>query len=63
MFGGETPQQQADNFVTTTLAALARRTDDPGGWKKLCDRAAARRFSWELAARRTVGELYGYEDD
>ena len=63
VFGGDTAREQADNFVATTLAALARRTDDPDGWKSICDRAKAERFSWELAARRTIDELYGIQDD
>ncbi len=63
VFGGNTLGQQADNFVATTLAALGRRTDDPAGWKSLCDRAAAQRFDWALAAERTIRELYGIKDD
>ncbi len=63
VFGGETSREQADNFVSTTLAALASRAADPSGWKSLCDRAKAQRFSWELAAQRTIDELYGTQDD
>ena len=63
VFGGDTPREQANNFVATTLAALAQRADDPDGWKTLCDRARAERFSWELAAQRTIDELYGNQDD
>ena len=63
VFHGETTQAQADNFVATTLAALERRTDDPVGWKTLCERAMQQRFSWQLCAERTVRELYGVNDD
>jgi starch synthase len=63
IFDGDTAQEQADNFVHTTLAALERRADDPAEWKAICDRARAQRFSWALAAERTAHELYGYPDD
>ncbi len=63
VFGGETTREQADNFVAATLAALDRRTADPDGWNTICDRARAQRFSWALAAQRTIKELYGYEED
>ena len=63
VFDGATAREQADNFAATTLAALALRANDPDGWKSICDRAKAQRFSWELAARRTIDELYGIQDD
>ena len=63
VFGGDTTTKQADNFVTTTLDALASRSNDPAGWKTLCERARSQRFSWQLCAERTVRELYGVHDD
>jgi starch synthase len=63
VFQGETPREQADNFVTATLAALGQRMGDPDGWNTICDRARAQRFSWALAAQRTIEELYGYDED
>ncbi|MEJ2275510.1 MAG: glycogen/starch synthase [Woeseiaceae bacterium] len=63
VFTGETPREQAANFVAATLSALALRTADPDGWNTICDRARAQRFSWALAAQRTIEELYGYKDD
>ena len=63
VFGGKTTQEQADNFVAATLAALDHRADDPAGWKSLCERAMRQRFSWQLCAERTVRELYGVNDD
>jgi starch synthase len=63
VFGGETPRAQADNFVTATREALAWRSDDPAGWKTMCERAMEQRFSWQLCAERTVRELYGFNDD
>jgi starch synthase len=63
VFDGATAREQADNFVTTTLAALEHRSKDPADWKAICDRAQAQRFSWALAARRTAEELYGLPDE
>jgi starch synthase len=63
IFEGDTAQEQADNFVHATLAALRQRADDPASWKAICDQAKAQRFSWALAAERTVHELYGYTDE
>ena len=60
---GDTPGKQADNFTAATLAALEQRAADPAGWKTLCDRARAQRFSWELSAQRTIRELYGRNND
>ncbi len=63
VFNGATLGEQADDFVATTRAALEKRADDPAGWDALCDRAGAKRFSWALAAERTIRELYGITDD
>lgn len=60
LFDGETPAQQADNFVTTTLHALAARTEDPVRWQRLCKAAAAMRFDWARAASETIDKLYAY---
>ncbi len=63
VFDGDTPRSQADNFVSATREALAWRSDDPAGWKTMCERAMQQRFSWQLCAERTVRELYGVNDD
>ena len=63
VFDGDTSRAQADNFVTATRDALAWRSDDPAGWKNMCERAMEQRFSWQLCAERTVRELYGFNDD
>jgi starch synthase len=63
VFDGRTSRAQADNFVTATREALAWRSDDPAGWKTMCERAMEQRFSWQLCADRTVRELYGFNDD
>ena len=63
VFDGTTVREQADNFVTTTLAALEHRAADPAAWKVISDRARAQRFSWALAAERTAQELYGLPNE
>jgi starch synthase len=63
VFTGETTREQADNFTAATLAALQRRANDPAGWTAICDEARRQRFSWELAAQRTISELYGLNHD
>ena len=63
VFGGASRDEQADAFVSTTLAALGRRADDPVAWKALRRRAGAQRFSWALSAGRTARELYGMPND
>ena len=63
VFDGATQAEQADLFVAATLGALEHRANDPVEWKSICDRARAQRFSWALAAERTIRELYGFNDD
>ena len=63
VFSGNTAEAQADNFVAATREALDWRSDDPAGWKAMCERARRQRFSWKLCAERTVRELYGINDD
>jgi starch synthase len=63
VFGGDTVSEQADKFVAATLAALALRTRYSDSWNALCARARRQRFSWELAARRTIDELYRLDDE
>jgi starch synthase len=63
VFDGKTSRGQADNFVTATHEALAWRSEDPAGWKTMCEHAMKQRFSWQLCAERTVRELYGFNDD
>ena len=58
LFGGETPDAQADAFVETTLRALALRTNDPLRWQELQKAAAAERFDWASAAQQTIDTLY-----
>lgn len=58
VFAGDTPQQQAINFVATVKRALTIKTDRNQDWQKICIRAAAARFSWTESARNTIEHLY-----
>jgi starch synthase len=59
VFGGDTPVQQARNFVDTVERALALKAEDNDKWQKICIRAASARFSWDKSARATLEQLYG----
>jgi len=58
LFGGTTPDAQADAFVDVTLKALALRTEDPVRWQEIQKAAAAQRFDWASAAQQTIKGLY-----
>lgn len=58
VFSGTSPAEQAEGFVEAVARALAVRRDDPAAWQALSEAAAAQRFSWERAARRTIVALY-----
>jgi len=62
VFGGNTPGDQATEFVATVEKALALKVDDADRWQKLCIRAASQRFDWAQSARQTVEQLYGFAD-
>jgi starch synthase len=58
VFAGDTPQQQAANFVATVKRALVMKTDKNDAWQQVCIRAASARFSWADSARQTMEYLY-----
>lgn len=58
VFSGDSPREQADNFVATVSDALALKNNAPEDWKTLCDTAAAVRFSWDQSAVTYEQELY-----
>ena len=58
LFNGSTPDAQADNFVGTTLNALAIRANDPMRWQEIRTAATAQRFDWALSAQQTIESLY-----
>ena len=61
VFAGETPADQAENFVSCVHEALAVKQNKPARWKKICATAALRRFSWEVAALNYQQKLYQHE--
>ncbi|MEJ2561894.1 MAG: glycogen/starch synthase [Anaerolineales bacterium] len=59
IFSGQTLIEQVDNFVRTTLAAVALKQNDPDQWLHICDNAVRSRFSWDHTARQYLEKLYG----
>ena len=57
-FTGETPGDQAGNFVDCVNRALKIKTGEGERWKIICNNASAMRFSWTAAAESYVSELY-----
>ena len=62
VFSGNTPGEQATEFVATVEKALALKVSDADRWRKICMRAASQRFDWAQSARQTVEHLYGFAD-
>ena len=58
VFDGDTPKDQAENFVSTVQAALSIKRENGVHWQEICATAAALRFSWEVAANTYNQELY-----
>ncbi len=58
VFHGDTPARQAQGLVAAVQRALHLADTQPGAWSALREAAAAQRFSWDLAARRTIERLY-----
>jgi starch synthase len=58
VFDGDGAQEQASNFVAAVRRALTLRSDHNQRWQDICITAASERFSWDVAAKRTVQELY-----
>ncbi|WP_424947971.1 glycogen synthase [Candidatus Spongiihabitans sp.] len=61
-FGGETPSDQAENFVSSVNQALLIKSTDNGRWQKIRNHASAMRFSWEAAAAAYISDLYEFAD-
>jgi starch synthase len=58
LFSGKNLTEQVENFVRTTLDAVALRQSDPAKWRDLRRRAAASRFLWQDTARQYIDKLY-----
>ncbi|MBT8068884.1 MAG: glycogen/starch synthase [Gammaproteobacteria bacterium] len=61
VFTGDTPADQAENFVSCVREALLVKQKKPSEWEKICVTAAARRFSWQVAALNYQHKLYEHE--
>ena len=60
VFDGDSSRDKAGNFVGAVAEALALKLTRPRQWASIRNRAAAKRFTWELAARQYQEGLYGY---
>ncbi|MBT8101584.1 MAG: glycogen/starch synthase [Gammaproteobacteria bacterium] len=63
VFYGDSPEEQAGEFVDATLRALDVRSRNPVGWQTICRAAAACRFDWASSAKSTIQTLYGGATD
>ncbi len=61
IFAGNTPAEQAENFVSAVLRALSLKTSDQQHWREICTAAGEERFSWKIAADTYRNELYQYD--
>ncbi|MEQ9563051.1 MAG: glycogen/starch synthase, partial [Woeseiaceae bacterium] len=62
-FGGDTPADQAKNFVASVVTALITRSNNQDRWLRIRQNAEAERFSWQAAASRYKDDLYAIADD
>jgi starch synthase len=58
-FKGKSLHSQVDNLVRAASKAVALKTDKPGKWRKIRERAAATRYRWSDSAAQYLAELYG----
>jgi starch synthase len=62
LFEGDTPTEQAEQFVATVRSALDLRQGHPRDWQKLRRAAAAVRFSWAHSMAEYEAKLYARSD-
>jgi len=58
VFSGDSPAEQAENFVSCVNRALSIKQNDSTRWQKICSEAEKQRFSWEIAALAYRDRLY-----
>ena len=58
VFSGDSPMQQAGQFVACTEKALQLRDREPSAFSKIRDQAAAARFTWDKAVAAYEKDLY-----
>ena len=56
-FTGNTAEEQAQHMLDVTRQACAT-VIRPAQWQSICRAAQASRFSWDVAVRRYIDELY-----
>jgi starch synthase len=61
VFNGDTPAEQARQFVRRVAEALALRRDDPTRWESMRRAARDQRFDWGRSARTYIREMYEKE--
>lgn len=61
-FYGDTPAEQARNFVAAVTTALITRKNNQDRWLRIRQNAEADRFSWQAAAHRYKHDLYAISD-
>jgi starch synthase len=59
VFRGDTPAQQAEDFVRTVLNAVAIKSTNQQRWQEISGNAKNERFSWDIAAKAYQQGLYG----
>lgn len=58
VFDGDTPRQQATNFVARTADAVTMRRNNPLDWELVCKNARSVRFEWRASAEQYIRQLY-----
>jgi starch synthase len=61
-FHGDTPSEQARNFVAAVTTALITRENNQDRWLRIRQNAEAERFSWQASANRYKNDLYAISD-
>ncbi|MHC4407113.1 MAG: glycosyltransferase [Planctomycetota bacterium] len=57
-FGGESVEEQVDNFVDTTIRAIQTRLEDQERWRQISENAARARFLWTDSVKKYINLLY-----
>jgi len=58
VFAGDTPAEQAENFVSAVQRAISIKSGDQQHWREICNAAGRKRFSWKIAAKTYRDRLY-----
>jgi starch synthase len=58
VFDGQTPAEQAENFINTVYRAISIKSSDAVRWQQIRNNAKNERFSWDIAATAYRQRLY-----